>query len=127
MDSLKRSEIVDITLSPTKKNYSLGDQEILRHKKITGIIITPAGYKSHDGKDTQDPANAYLQFFDGNNKVIMDVPARLFQANPGAPLLHVLPISLDSVNWEKSVLNFESGITIASNTVFQMTVIYEGS
>lgn len=125
MNTAINTEIVEVQLTAGKLKYNLGDPETLRRKKVTGLIITPSGYLSEEGRTIQDPANAYLYLKDDNNRIRHELPARLLIATPGTPLLHVFPFEMVNIDWEKSELIFAPGTTIAANSSLELTILWE--
>lgn len=123
-DSFTHCEIVEVELQTGKLSYNFGRQRVLTGKQIVGIVVDSAGSLSQAGNTLQDPVNAYMTFRTQSNHNIMEIQARRFLATDGTPLLQVLPIDLRDIDWEKSLLQFAPGSTIAADSSFQMTVFY---
>ena len=121
---IRRSVLVEVSLSTGTLKYNFGAQQVLAHKKILGLMVSASG-NNEEGNTIQSPADAYLELKTKDNLIVLETPARFFQITPGSPLMHYLPLNIEEVDWPNSTLKYATGTTIGANNVFQMMVIYD--
>lgn len=125
MNILKKSLIVETELVSAKTKYTFSDQPSLDGKKIRGLIISPNGIKSKTGRDVVDPRSAYLYFQQRDKETPVEIPAGNLLATFGAPLLQIIPLDMEKIDWVRSSIEFKDTAVVSSSVSFQMVVIYE--
>jgi hypothetical protein len=124
----RQADIITVTVNTTNGSYSLGDQQTLAGKVITGIVATKAvsGTKSlGTGNTIVTSQNAYLILESLTGKVIIKEPLLNFEYSGGTPFMRVFPMVLENINWQKSRIEYARNVVPAAAGDHELVIYYQ--